>query len=72
MSRTPRLPSRLPAPSRRQKIALFAGVCVAVVRHRNPQMSWTRNDIRDMHALSVAVVHCDVVVTERHVTSLLR
>ena len=25
-----------------------------------------------MHALSVAVVHCDVVVTERHVASLLR
>ena len=31
MSRTPRFPSRLPAPSRRQRIALLAGVYVAVV-----------------------------------------
>ncbi len=40
-------------------------------RHRNPQLGWTRNDVRDMHAMSVAVVHCDVVVTERHVAALL-
>jgi presenilin-like A22 family membrane protease len=31
MSSTPRFPSRLPAPSRRQRIALLAGVYVAVV-----------------------------------------
>lgn len=41
-------------------------------RHRDPALSWTRQDLNDLHALSMAVVHCNVVVTERHVASLLR
>jgi len=41
-------------------------------RHRNPALPWTRQDLNDLHALSMAVVHCDVVVTERHVAALMR
>jgi hypothetical protein len=41
-------------------------------RHRNPSLPWTRRDLNDLHALSMAVVHCDVVVTERHVAALMR
>jgi hypothetical protein len=41
-------------------------------RHRNPKLPWTPRDIIDMHALAMAVVHCDVLVTERHVASLIR
>ncbi len=41
-------------------------------RHRNPTLGWTANDINDMHSLATAVVHCDVVVTERHAASILR
>ena len=40
-------------------------------RHRNPSLSWTPNDINDMHSLAVAVVHCDVVVTEKHMASVM-
>lgn len=35
------------------------------VRHRNPQQPWTKSDLNDFAALSVAVPYCDVVVTER-------
>lgn len=41
-------------------------------RHRDPALTWTRQDLNDLHALSVAVVHCDVIVTERHVAGLMR
>jgi hypothetical protein len=41
-------------------------------RHRDPGLTWTRQDLNDLHSLSVAVVHCDVVVTERHVAGLMR
>jgi hypothetical protein len=41
-------------------------------RQRDANQPWTVNDIRDLHALSVAVVHCDVVVTERHWRHLVR
>ncbi|WP_433524030.1 hypothetical protein ACQPZ2_01985 [Nocardia pseudovaccinii] len=35
------------------------------VRLRNPQQPWTKNDLNDILALSIAVPYCDVVVTER-------
>lgn len=38
----------------------------------NAQTQWTPNDLFDIDALSVAVPYCDVVVTERHATHLLR
>jgi hypothetical protein len=41
-------------------------------RHGNPSLPWTRQDLNDLHALAMAVVHCDVVVTERHVAALMR
>lgn len=41
-------------------------------RHRNATLAWTANDLNDMHSLATAVVHCDIVVTERHAASLLR
>jgi hypothetical protein len=40
-------------------------------RHRDPALPWTRRDLHDLHALSMAVVHCDVVVTERHMAGLI-
>jgi hypothetical protein len=40
-------------------------------RHRNTTLAWTANDMNDMHALAVAVVHCDVVVTEKHMASVM-
>jgi hypothetical protein len=45
-----------------------ADVCVSLTTaaHRNPQTTWTGNDIFDIDALSVAVPYCDAVVTERH------
>lgn len=42
-----------------------------VLRHENPQQPWHGNDRQDLLALSVAVVHCRAVVTERHWTHLL-
>ncbi len=41
-------------------------------RHRNPVLRWRPQDLNDLHALSMAVVHCNVVVTERHVAGLMR
>lgn len=41
-------------------------------RHRDPKLPWTRRDLNDLYGLSMAVVHCDVVVTERHMASLIR
>jgi len=42
------------------------------LRHANPQMQWKGNDLNDVMALSVAVPYCDVVVTERQWTHLVR
>ncbi len=36
------------------------------MRHQNPALKWTGNDLRDLAFLCVAVVHCDVLVTERN------
>jgi hypothetical protein len=41
-------------------------------RHRNASNAWTANDLNDMHSLATAIVHCDVVVTERHAASIMR
>ena len=41
-------------------------------RHRDPGLTWNRQDLNDLNTLSVAVVHCDVVVTERHAAGLMR
>lgn len=40
------------------------------LRHENAQMGWNRGDLADMNALSVAIIYCDVVVTERRWTHL--
>jgi hypothetical protein len=36
------------------------------LRHQDAAHLWKPNDLRDITFLSVAVVHCDVIVTERH------
>ncbi len=41
-------------------------------RHRDPKLPWTRRDLNDLNALAMAVVYCDVVVTERHMAALMR
>jgi hypothetical protein len=41
-------------------------------RHRNPATKWESNDMVDIAYLASAVVHCDVVVTERQWVHELR
>jgi hypothetical protein len=41
-------------------------------RHLNIGTRWTRNDLTDMIYLSCAVGYADVVVAERHMTTMLR
>ncbi len=43
-----------------------AALQLRVMRHRNPQKRWHPNDLNDVAYLACAVVHCDVIVTERH------
>lgn len=40
-------------------------------RHRE-RRPWTGNDLRDLQSLVPAIVHCDVVVTERNWTAVIR
>lgn len=35
--------------------------------HRNPQRSWSMNDVHDIDAASAAVAYCDAVFTDKHV-----
>lgn len=48
-----------------------ARVSLLTAAHRNPQTKWTRNDMFDIDALSVATPYCDIVVTERHAHHVL-
>jgi hypothetical protein len=47
-------------------------ISLLTAAHSNPQTSWVPNDIFDIDALSVAVGYCDVVVSERHATHVLK
>lgn len=49
-----------------------AHISRVTAEHRNPQTRSTATDIFDIDASRVAVTYCDVVVTERHATHLLR
>jgi len=40
--------------------------------HRNGQRNWTVNDIDDIDAMALAVPYCDVVVTEKACSHILR
>ena len=51
---------------------VWAALEMRRLQHQNPQRRWKTNDYYDVTALSVAVVHCDVVVTERHWAALIR
>jgi hypothetical protein len=42
-----------------------AALRLRVLRHQNPQTRWEPNDMNDIAYLACAVVHCDVIVTER-------
>jgi len=42
------------------------------LQHQNPGRSWRKSDLYDLHALSMAVVHCDVVVAERHWSHMMK
>jgi hypothetical protein len=52
-------------PSGDASVSLFAAV------HRNAKSRWTREDIFDMQALTLAVPYCDAVVTDRHACHIL-
>jgi hypothetical protein len=41
-------------------------------RHQNPNSKWESNDMVDIAYLACAVVHCDVVVTEKQWVHELR
>lgn len=63
-----------PAAARRFVDSMPSGdVCVSLIAaaHRNPQRTWSPNDIFDIDALSLAVPYCDLVVTERHAAHAL-
>ncbi|AUW92650.1 hypothetical protein BXT84_00685 [Sulfobacillus thermotolerans] len=36
------------------------------LQHQNPQRQWHPNNHYDIEGSSVVVVHCDIIVTERH------
>lgn len=40
--------------------------------HQNPQLKRDPHDLHDIEGTAVAIVHCDAVLAERHVTQLLR
>ena len=40
--------------------------------HRNPHHRWTNNHVQDINALASTLPYCDVVVTDREMTSLVR
>jgi hypothetical protein len=41
------------------------------LQHENSERQWKTNDYYDIEALSVGVVHCDIIVTERHWAHML-
>ena len=49
-----------------------AALRLRVQRHRNPNNVWESNDLNDIAYLACAVVHCDVVVTEKQWVHELR
>lgn len=42
------------------------------MRHQNPETKWESNDLNDIAYLACAVVHCDVIVTEKQWVHELR
>ena len=42
-----------------------AALRLRIERHRNPSNKWESNDMIDIAYLACAVVHCDVIVTEK-------
>jgi hypothetical protein len=42
-----------------------AALRLRLLRHENPAIEWESNDMFDIAYLACAVVHCDVIVTER-------
>lgn len=42
------------------------------MQHRDSGRAWTTNDFHDITAFSVAVVHCDAIVIEKHWANLMR
>jgi hypothetical protein len=42
-----------------------AALRLRLLRHQNPATNWERNDMIDIAYLACAIVHCDLVVTEK-------
>jgi hypothetical protein len=51
---------------------IYAQVEMRRLQHQNKERKWSTHDHYDVVALSMAVVHCDAVVTEKHWAHLLR
>lgn len=49
-----------------------AALRLRAMRHQNPETKWESNDLNDIAYLACAVVHCDVIVTERQWVHELR
>lgn len=45
---------------------IAAIMALVEANHRTTSREWSKNDIHDIDALSVAVPYCDIVVTEKH------
>lgn len=40
--------------------------------HRNARHQWKNNHVHDIHALAATLPHCDIVVTDREMASMVR
>lgn len=49
-----------------------AALRLRLMRHQNPAVRWESNDLNDIAYLACAVVHCDILVTERQWVHELR
>jgi len=51
---------------------LWAWTELTRLQHQNPTRAWRLQDFNDLRALTVAIVHCDIVVFEKHWSNLAR
>ena len=51
---------------------LWAWTELTRLQHQNPTRAWRPQDFNDLRALTVAIVHCDIVVFEKHWSNLAR
>jgi hypothetical protein len=56
----------------RELPTLWAWTELVRLQHENPERQWKPQDFNDLRAFGVAIVHCDIVVFEKHWSDLAR